>query len=89
MTGATGPEPHNYRDSWKPMWVVHEGRVIPMSEWQAATGISTRMINFRLHVLGWSEADAMTKPPLTPWRADAGLEPTPRAPSRASSPPSD
>ena len=53
----------NWHDSWAPMWVVVEGRVMPMAEYRKATGITARMIGYRLNELGWPEADALSVPP--------------------------
>lgn len=64
----------NWRDSWKPGWVVHEGKVYSMAEWTEATGITAQLIGFRLHKLGWSEHDAMTKSPHTPYRPTFGAD---------------
>lgn len=53
----------NWHDSWAPMWVVSDGKVLSMAEYRKATGITARMIGYRLNELGWSEMEALSTPP--------------------------
>lgn len=66
------PHAYNHRDTWKPDWIVHEGKVWMMADWTSETAITPRLISFRLHVLGWSEHDALTIRPETKYRDLAG-----------------
>ncbi|MEG3162982.1 hypothetical protein U1701_00060 [Sphingomonas sp. PB2P19] len=47
-------------DPWAPGWIVFEGKVWTMAAWKEATGISGRMIGFRLHRLNWQLEEALT-----------------------------
>lgn len=42
-------------------WITHDGKTLCIKDWAALTGISRRTIHTRLSV-GWSTADALTKP---------------------------
>lgn len=58
--GPGEPKLQNWTDRWAPQWIVFDGKVWKMKDWTAATGITPKMIAFRLHWLGWSEEDALT-----------------------------
>jgi len=53
----------NWHDSWAPMWVVIDGKFMSMAEYRKATGITGRMIGYRLNELGRADADALTTLP--------------------------